>query len=61
MRQAGRQAEKGLELSVWDDYVVAVVVDAGRMHRSNHIMMVADLRRGWLVQRCHDPECRHYR
>ncbi|CAH1241748.1 PRIMPOL [Branchiostoma lanceolatum] len=30
----------------------------GRPHRSNHIMLVADLKRQVWYQKCHDPVCR---
>eukprot|EP01041_Mallomonas_annulata_P000956 gene956-1856_t len=33
----------------------------GRQHKSNSIMIEADLTRGLLSQRCWDPECRSYR
>ena len=33
----------------------------GRAHTSNHIMLEVDLSRGWLYQRCWDPECKGYR
>lgn len=33
----------------------------GRAHKSNHTMMVVDLRRGVFYQKCHDPDCRSYR
>jgi hypothetical protein len=33
----------------------------GRAHKSNHTMVVVDLRRGCLYQRCHDPDCRTYK
>lgn len=29
----------------------------GRAHKSNHVMIVADLEAGVAYQRCHDPEC----
>jgi len=31
----------------------------GRPHKSNHIMMVADLRLGVYYQKCHDPDCQN--
>ncbi|XP_078661428.1 DNA-directed primase/polymerase protein-like isoform X2 [Branchiostoma floridae x Branchiostoma belcheri] len=30
----------------------------GRAHRSNHVMLVADLKRCVMYQKCHDPVCR---
>ncbi|XP_064403088.1 DNA-directed primase/polymerase protein-like [Halichondria panicea] len=30
----------------------------GRTHRSNNIMIIADLMRGVFYQKCHDPECK---
>jgi hypothetical protein len=29
----------------------------GRQHKSNHIMIVIDLKQGVFYQKCHDPEC----
>ncbi|KAL9982229.1 hypothetical protein ACROYT_G004254 [Oculina patagonica] len=31
----------------------------GRAHKSNHIMIVADLRLGVYYQKCHDPDCKN--
>nr|XP_011470309.1 PREDICTED: DNA-directed primase/polymerase protein isoform X3 [Fragaria vesca subsp. vesca] len=33
----------------------------GRQHKSNHVIYIADLRRGVYYQKCHDPDCRGYR
>ena len=33
----------------------------GRAHKSNHTMLVVDLRRGSLYQKCHDPDCRAWK
>lgn len=30
----------------------------GRPHKSNHIMIVVDLKRGVYYQKCHDPDCK---
>ncbi|XP_044170934.1 DNA-directed primase/polymerase protein-like [Acropora millepora] len=30
----------------------------GRPHKSNHIMIVVDIRRGVYYQKCHDPDCK---
>lgn len=33
----------------------------GRHHRSNNVILIADLRRGEMYQKCFDPDCRGYR
>ncbi|XP_040367333.1 DNA-directed primase/polymerase protein isoform X6 [Rosa chinensis] len=33
----------------------------GRQHKSNHVIYIADLRKGVYYQKCHDPDCRGYR
>ena len=33
----------------------------GRQHKSNHILLVADLRHCYVTQSCLDPECRGFR
>ena len=33
----------------------------GRSHRSNHVFYVVDFESGHYCQKCHDPECSHWR
>ncbi|XP_037118838.1 DNA-directed primase/polymerase protein isoform X2 [Syngnathus acus] len=35
--------------------------NVGRFHKSNNIMIVADLKEEVWYQKCHDPECRNFR
>ncbi|XP_062518745.1 DNA-directed primase/polymerase protein-like isoform X2 [Corticium candelabrum] len=32
--------------------------NVGRQHKSNHIMIIVDLKQGVYYQKCHDPDCR---
>ena len=31
-----------------------------REHKSNHIYLVCNLSKGFIVQRCYDPDCRNF-
>lgn len=33
----------------------------GRAHRSNYVYFVLNLRNAQYAQKCHDPECAHFR
>lgn len=35
--------------------------NVGRHHKSNNVILVADLRKGEMYQKCFDPDCRGYR
>lgn len=35
--------------------------NVGRAHKSNHVFFVVALAEGRYAQKCHDPECAHFR
>jgi hypothetical protein len=36
-------------------------LNANRMHKSNHIYIVANIHEKSLYQKCYDPDCKHFR